>query len=75
MLPNVQHFPDSSPDFPRRTHRERMKAIPKEMLRVFDTENLLFILREIDALINKFNIARGVLRPMTIAEIGAVTKD
>jgi hypothetical protein len=75
MLPNVQHFPDSSPDFLITTHRERMKAIPKEMLRVFDTENLLFILREIETLINKFNIARGVLRPMTIAEIGAVTKD
>ncbi|MBL0382247.1 MAG: hypothetical protein N839_0011970 [Desulfofustis sp. PB-SRB1] len=52
-----------------------MKAIPKEMLRVFDTENLLFVLREIDALINQFNIARGVLHPMRIAEIGAVTKD
>ena len=71
----VQHFPDRSPDFLCTTHRERMKAIPKEILRVFDTENLLFALREIDALITEFNIARGVLRPMTIAEIGAVTKD
>lgn len=72
---NVQHFPDNSPDFLRTTHRRRMKAIPKEMLRVFDAENLLFALREIDALITEFNIARGVLRPMTIAEIGAVTRD
>jgi hypothetical protein len=52
-----------------------MKAIPKETLRVFDAENLLFALREIEALVTEFDIAREVLRPMTIAEIGAVTKD
>jgi len=70
----TRHLPRSSPERLHAVHGERMKMVSTETLRRFNTDELWSTLRENEALITRFNIERGVFRPMTASEIAAASK-
>ncbi len=55
-------------------HRERMQTFAASSLRRFTCDVLWDTLRENESLIREFNLNRGVFRPMTIAEVEAVSQ-
>ncbi len=71
---NTQHLPGSSPERLHTVHCEKIKVVSAKDLRRFDTDELWSTLRENEALITRFNLGRGVFRPMTVSEIAAASK-
>jgi hypothetical protein len=70
---DVKHFPRHSPESLYSEHMTRIKSVPANSLRRFDADSLWNSLVEVEAMVTEFNVARGVLRPMTQAEMRAVS--
>ena len=68
------YLPGYSPTELHAAHRNRISLIPPNSLRSFSSDVLWNTLKEHETATTTFNVRRGLLRSMTVAEVNALTQ-